>query len=599
MLTLKSLTIRNFLSIGNITQCISFNTHDLVLVLGENLDLGGNDNRNGVGKSAIVNALSYALFGEALTRIRKDNLINASNMKNMLVTLKFTTGGKNYTIERGRKPNIFKFFEDGKENSSSDVNDETIPESKDDESQGEGRHTQEEIIRVIGITADMCKHILALNTYVEPFLSLRANDQRIIIEQLLGITKLSEKAEKLKNEAKDTRDTIKEEEFRIAATSEANKRIEQNISALVSKSSLWDREKTKKIDDLQASITKFMSVDIDAEIELHKARKEVDDLNAEYRSLTKELSSLETDVTSTTRAITRLDKMLTSSVEKICPTCSQEMDKDTHKQVHDEYLAQHREEKKKLTDKTEKRDEIKTLATTVQSMIPVLANTFYKTIDEAYKHKTTMDTLGNSLENELVTENPYTEQIESLKNNSLQEIDFTIMNQLVVLRDHQEFLLKLLTNKDSFIRKKIIDQNLSYLNHRLAHYLTEIGLPHLVKFKSDLEVEITMYGKEFDFDNLSRGERTRLILSLSWSFRDVFESLNEKINLLFVDELLDNGLDASGVESALAVLKKMSREKRNIFLISHRDELVGRVATTMKVIKEGGFTSIEAPDTQV
>jgi len=291
--------------------------------------------------------------------------------------------------------------------------------------------------------------------------------------------------------------------------------------------------------------------------------------------------------------------MLTSSVEKICPTGSQEMDKDTHKQVHDEYLAQHREEKKKLTDKTEKRDEIKTLATTVQSMIPVLANTFYKTIDEAYKHKTTMDTLGNSLENELVTENPYTEQIESLKNNSLQEIDFTIMNQLVVLRDHQEFLMKLLTNKDSFIRKKIIDQNLSYLNHRLAHYLTEIGLPHLVKFKSDLEVEITMYGKEFDFDNLSRGERTRLILSLSWSFRDVFESLNEKINLLFVDELLDNGLDASGVESALAVLKKMSREKRNIFLISHRDELVGRVATTMKVIKEGGFTSIDAPDTQV
>ena len=305
MLTLKSLTIRNFLSIGNITQCISFNTHDLVLVLGENLDLGGNDNRNGVGKSAIVNALSYALFGEALTRIRKDNLINASNMKNMLVTLKFTTSGKNYTIERGRKPNIFKFFEDGKENSSSDVNDETIPESKDDESQGEGRHTQEEIIRVIGITADMCKHILALNTYVEPFLSLRANDQRIIIEQLLGITKLSEKAEKLKNEAKDTRDTIKEEEFRIAATSEANKCIEQNISALVSKSSSWEREKTKKIDDLQASITKFMSVDIDAEIELHKARKEVDDLNAEYRSLTKELSSLDTDVTSAARTITR------------------------------------------------------------------------------------------------------------------------------------------------------------------------------------------------------------------------------------------------------------------------------------------------------
>jgi DNA repair exonuclease SbcCD ATPase subunit len=168
------------------------------------------------------------------------------------------------------------------------------------------------------------------------------------------------------------------------------------------------------------------------------------------------------------------------------------------------------------------------------------------------------------------------------------------MNELCKLRDHQDFLMKLLTNKDSFIRKKIIDQNLAFLNHRLAHYLTEIGLPHTVKFKSDLEVEISMYGKEFDFDNLSRGERTRLILSLSWSFRDVFENMNDKINLLFVDELLDNGLDTSGVESAVAILKKMGRDnKRNIYLISHRDELLGRIPNVLKVIKEGGFTTIE------
>ena len=172
-------------------------------------------------------------------------------------------------------------------------------------------------------------------------------------------------------------------------------------------------------------------------------------------------------------------------------------------------------------------------------------------------------------------------------------------HDLVKLRDHQEFLMKLLTNKDSFIRKKIIDQNLAFLNHRLDHYLTDIGLPHTVKFKSDLEVEITMYGKEFDFDNLSRGERTRLILSLSWSFRDVFESMNSPINLLFIDELLDQGLDSAGVESSLAILKKMGRESnRNIFLISHKEDLVGRVTNVLKVIKEGGFTSIEMADVE-
>jgi DNA repair exonuclease SbcCD ATPase subunit len=163
---------------------------------------------------------------------------------------------------------------------------------------------------------------------------------------------------------------------------------------------------------------------------------------------------------------------------------------------------------------------------------------------------------------------------------------------LTKLNEHQEFLLKLLTSKDSFIRKRIIEQNLSYLNHRLAYYLERLALPHEVKFRSDLEVDITQLGQEFDFDNLSRGERNRLILGLSWAFRDVFESLNKPINLLFIDEMIDSGMDANGVDSALALLKVKARENRkNIFLISHRDELVGRVNTILQVIKENGFTT--------
>jgi DNA repair exonuclease SbcCD ATPase subunit len=582
------------MSIGNVTQSLNFSNNDLVLVLGENLDLGGNDNRNGVGKSTIVNALSYALYGSALTNIKKDNLINKTNMKHMLVTLTFEINGVSYKIERGRKPGIFKFIKDGEEK-------EDKEEDKDsNEAQGENRHTQEEIERLIGISHDMFKHVLALNTYVEPFLALRTNEQRVIIEQLLGITKLSEKAEKLKEEAKVTRDEIKEEEFRIVAATEANKRIETNIKGLEGKSASWEKAKTSRIETLQKSIMAMLEVDIDAEISLHKSKKEVEDLTAEYRSLTKELSGLEKDVVDSTKTIARLDKVLASSVEKICPTCSQEMDKDTHDKVHNEYVAHHAETRRKLQEKAAKRDEVKTLSTAVSSLIPKLPDTFYPTIDEAYNHKTALDTLGNSLDAELGTVNPFTDQIESLRCDGLQEIDFSKLNELVKLRDHQEFLMKLLTNKDSFIRKKIIDQNLSFLNHRLAHYLTEIGLPHAVKFKSDLEVEISMYGKEFDFDNLSRGERTRLILSLSWSFRDVYESLNDKINLLFIDELIDSGLDSSGVEGALAILKKMSREnKRNIYLISHRDELIGRVSNVLKVVKEGGFTSLETSAAEV
>jgi len=157
---------------------------------------------------------------------------------------------------------------------------------------------------------------------------------------------------------------------------------------------------------------------------------------------------------------------------------------------------------------------------------------------------------------------------------------------------HQDFLLDLLTNKRSFVRKRIIEQNLSYLNNRLTHYLDKMGLPHQVVFQNDLTVEITELGRDLDFDNLSRGERTRLIIGLSFAFRDVWESLYAPINVLFVDELIDNGLDTAGVESSIALLKDMTRRRsKSIWLVSHRDELSSRVSSILRVVKEGGYSS--------
>jgi len=218
--------------------------------------------------------------------------------------------------------------------------------------------------------------------------------------------------------------------------------------------------------------------------------------------------------------------------------------------------------------------------------------TFYESLEDALKHQNNLTTLEQGLVTRTNEIDPYQEQIDELKHTALQEIDWEVVNSLNALKDHQEFLLKLLTNKDSFIRKKIIDQNLSYLNNRLTYYLDKMGLPHQVSFQNDLNVEITQLGQDLDFDNLSRGERNRLILGLSWSFRDVWESLYQSVNLLFIDELIDNGLDANGVENALGILKKMGRERnKNIYLISHKDELIGRVNNVLKVIKENGFTS--------
>jgi len=225
--------------------------------------------------------------------------------------------------------------------------------------------------------------------------------------------------------------------------------------------------------------------------------------------------------------------------------------------------------------------------------------TLYNTEQEAYQHQSQVDKLLSEYSSKQNENDTYQEQVNSLKETALQEISWDKMNELVQIKEHQDFLYKLLTNKDSFIRKRIIEQNLQYLNSRLAYYLTKLGLPHEVQFQPDLNVEITELGRELDFDNLSRGERNRLILGLSWSFRDVFENMNTPINFLAIDELVDSGMDTNGVDSALGVLKKMERERgKNVFLISHRDELQGRVNTILQVIKENGFTSFSV-DTEI
>lgn len=582
MLTLKNITLKNFLSIGNVSQAVSFENSDLVLILGENLDLGGNGNRNGVGKSSLLNAISYALFGVALTNIRKDNLINLTNGKNMLVTLDFENNGKKFHIERGRRPAVFKFQVDGR-----DVGNNTVT----DEAQGENRITQQEIERELGFSHTMFKHIVALNTYTEPFLSLRTSEQREIIEQLLGITKLSEKAELLKELIRQTKDDIKEEEFKVKAIQEANKRTEENILQVYKKSEDWKLKHQKTLDDLSSNLEKLYQIDIDLEIANQRLLEKISQDESKKRTYTRELDSYNKQLAQFTKQANNISKHFEKTAECLCPTCDQTINTDTKDKLDLDY----NNNLKELQDHiSEKNAAIAELILKIEALtISEKPKTFYDSLDSAYNHKTSIEKLASSLEKEVVSQDPYVEQIELLAK-SIQTVSYDVINDYTDKKDHQEFLLKLLTSKDSFIRKKIIDQNLSYLNKRLDTHLSKLGLPHTVKFLSNLEVEITEHGREMDFDGLSRGERTRLILALSWAFRDVFESLNTKINLLFIDELLDSGMDLTGVENALSSLKSMVRDyRRNIFLISHRDELIGRVDNILKVVKEGGFSTFE------
>jgi DNA repair exonuclease SbcCD ATPase subunit len=682
MITIKNITLRNFLSIGNVTQAVDFDKKDITLILGENLDLGGDGARNGTGKTTLIQGLSYALFGVPINSIRKDNLVNRTNAKGMMVTLEFNVNGTDYKIERGRKPNVLKFY----------VND--VQQKATEDQQGENKETQAAIERVLNMTPEMFKHIVVLNTYSEPFLALKNNEQREIIEQLLGITLLSEKAEVVKDLIRQSKDDIQQEEFRIKAVEEANKRVKEQIDAIKRRQTLWQKKHDEDLATLAVTYDDLSKIDIDAELLAHKElviynekkkqqeaydaliarqtawmqKQDKDiaalqlkmdelshiDFDAElqaHKDLTEynkqvqlkalydnKVESLRKDITKEGKNYEKLTAEVETLKEHKCYACGQDFHDEQHTSVLNAKVELWNTSKSHLDDLKFQLDEMlagpitlndkptthyKTEAEAVRQSTEIdnikrqisekssennpfseqlldtpsvtlgsCPITHYDTESQAVEHRTRVSSLLSQIETKAAETDPYQEQIQDMESQALQVVNFDKINEITKTMEHQKFLLDLLTSKDSFVRKKIIDQNLSYLNARLTHYLDKIGLPHNVVFKNDLSVEITELGRELDFDNLSRGERNRLILGLSFAFRDVWENLYAPVNTLFIDELIDSGLDTMGVENSLAILKDMSRRRhKSIWLVSHREELAGRVPNVLKVVKENGFTS--------
>jgi DNA repair exonuclease SbcCD ATPase subunit len=588
MLNIKSVTMRNFLSVGNVPQTLDLDGQSLTLILGENMDVGGVNSRNGVGKSTILQAISFGLFGIPLSNIKKDNLVNSINGKNMVVNISFEVNGKQFRIERGRKPQFFRYF----------INDTQLMEPETDEGQGEGKHTQVEINKILGFSHDMFRHIVAMNTYTEPFLKLRPGDQRVLIEELLGITQISLRSENLKELIKNTKDSIKEEEYRIKAAQDSNQKIHNTINDLTNKSNTWQNARHSRIASAESQLEELQNLNIDYEIDSHHKLADYRTLVGLLNQASKDLRRQEQDLVNKDTMLGRLASNLAHAEEHKCHTCGQEIHDAKHdkmiQDIKDQIIALEPELASAVADVEASYQYINELNAGLVT-IGDEPRTVYQTLAQALEHKNTINNILESIFREESSVDPYAEQITTLSSTGLQPIDDEALVELNTLLKHQDFLLKLLVNKDSFIRKKIVDQNSNQLNHRLNYYLEKLGLPHEVTFKSDLSVEIDLMGRDFDFEQLSRGEMNRVILATSWAFRDVWESLNQNINLLFVDEYLDNGLDAQGADAALGLLKKMAAERqKSIFLISHKEDLIARVSNVLMVKKENGFTKFNA-----
>ncbi|HHJ0580103.1 TPA: AAA family ATPase [Escherichia coli] len=707
MLNITRISMRNFFSFGNAPQVIDLSGADISLVLGQNNDAvieGGDSSgrRNGVGKSAIIQGLVFGLFGKSIGNdIKIPNLVNKTNAKNCEVSVEFEKDGVQYLVERGRSPTYFNFITLGKDN------------KVEDESRGEKKDTQEDLNEILGISQLLFEHIVVLNANVEPFLALSSQKQRDMIEELLGITQLTEKAELLKDMYKDSKRLAEQEKFKIETVAASNERIQKSIESLQEQANQFEIDKNNRVSKLteelniyktldfndlydlaevkekalihnaardqierrvqelalkydaydrelataklalNVSIDKLKTIDISTELENHNELeiwKQLEGIlkenNNQKRFKEQKLNALKVALNgheSSLRA--EVDKLATVESSK-CPLCMSELEHNEHtSSIKDKIQNTINELQSKIDSST---SEIETIFQEIDSIeifdMPPKPVTFYSTLTEAQMHEhklqelikkseeeqiniyanelmssyeelnahvlqevpdtlnksevkeleMTVTSLSQQLDRELKTTNTFIGQINTLTTDSLVPIDYSDYNNLDKMANHQDFLVKLLLNKDSYVRKRIIEQNISYLNTRLQYYIDMCGSEHNVVFLNDLSVEIEKSGQYFDYKQLSRGERTRVNIALSCAFRDTYESLYQSINILIIDEMIDQGLDSSGVLRVWSIFQDMAAVRgKNVYAISHREELLSKTEKILKVVKEDGFSTVE------
>ena len=215
-------------------------------------------------------------------------------------------------------------------------------------------------------------------------------------------------------------------------------------------------------------------------------------------------------------------------------------------------------------------------------------------LDEVAKMKSSKAVLQSRMDVLLSEHNPHYSTLNDLNAVVLDDIDYTTINEMQHLVDHQRFLIKLLTKTDSFVRKALIDKNIPFLNAQLKANLHDLGLPHKVEFTNTMTASITRNGRTLGYANLSTGQKARVNLALSFAFRDVLQKMHSPINFCLLDEVLDVGLCPIGITSAIKMLKRKAKnENMTMFIISHKAESDNTFDRTMHVVYENGFSNIK------
>lgn len=568
MIIFKLIRYKNILSTGNYWIEIKLDNNQNTLIVGN----------NGSGKSTMLDALCFALFGKAFRNINKPNLLNSINQKDCVVEVEFDTNNKSYKICRGIKPNIFEIYQDG------------ILLNQDAALKDYQDILEKSILKLN--YKSFTQIVILGSASFTPFMQLSAADRRSIIEDLLDIEIFSTMNNIVKDKISNNKDLITNKKYEIELTEQKYKLEKQHIDELKQNDENKIKENEQEISNNQIII---------------------ENLNSENSKLLTEVTTLQTStvdklqIEEKIKKVTKLESQIENNLSKIkkdihffehndnCPTCKQSIElhfKKNELESLNEKQIQSDDGLKKiesvLLEEQKKLNQISEIQKKIQSL-QLKISTNNTSILEINKFINKIQKDIELLKNKKTTTNREHQTLEELNNNLLKFQDE--LKELLEQKSYFEVASNLL--KDTGIKTNIVRQYLPIINKLINKYLT--SLDFFVNFNFDESFKETIKSRhrdDFTYNNFSEGEKQKIDMSLMLTWRAIAKMKNSSnTNLLILDEIFDSSLDANGTDYLMQILQML--ENVNLFVISHKgDVLQDKFGNVIRFEKIKNFSKI-------
>jgi DNA repair exonuclease SbcCD ATPase subunit len=589
MITFNTIAFKNFLSYGSVLTTVNLNKPGTTAITGRDADESEENGTgsNGAGKTTILQALTYACYDKPLptlskeSSMSKDDLINNINKQNMYVCVTFTKNNTSYIIERFRKykpgGNYVKLCEDGKD---------ITPDNVD--------NTNLKIEQILGMQYEIFVRIVAFSATTPSFFDLPNRskygpNQSDMIEELFNYKLMSEKAEVLNIQSKDTKQSLDINLTKMEMLKKEHERHDKQIISTIERVKTWAAQNALEIKELEEKLASIQGIDL---LQQQTVLERINQIKKEIADKAKEIQITTSAQSTKTSKIEKLKLEIQELKTNTCPYCHQEFTntKDKITEILTKVALFNQNINTLMLEVDTLTLEVDTLNKEQNNLYPQLTVTNLNELIDTKNKETQYITKVNDLQNAV---NPFVSVLAEMEASDLDDINYDTINKLTELHDHQKFLLKLLTRKDSFIRKTILDKNLPILNKRLSHYLNALGLPHTVEFTKEMSTKISQLGRGIKYGNLSNGQKARINIGLSFAFRDIMQMIHQKVNVCMLDEILDFGLNASGVRNAAAMLEQKAKEENiSMFIITHVEDVDNIFEQQLIVELDKGFSHI-------